>query len=180
MAKNWYKFINKQQEQDCQVVTAVNAYYYLTGKTIQYASPEYEELKELAGAIAGTAICIDKVYKKLGIKIDEKFMFLSDFLWQYNLRNMKQKIKRTKYPFPIEMTCWHKRTGFHSVLIIDHCKKCDAFRICNFQEATTHEGWIFSEDMYTVESPLYSGSDGINSDKGKRWRYRSFTLTKKT
>ncbi len=46
----------KKYYSDCQVVTAVNAHYLLTGNIIKQRSKRYKELCELAKACYGTAI----------------------------------------------------------------------------------------------------------------------------
>lgn len=47
---------------DCQVVTAINAHYLLTGEIIKQGSERYNELCELAKACYGSAICIEKIW----------------------------------------------------------------------------------------------------------------------
>lgn len=48
MEKQWEKYIKKNRtDGDCQLVTAVNAYCYLTGKTI--SNEEYDNLVDLVG-----------------------------------------------------------------------------------------------------------------------------------
>jgi len=72
----------------------------------------------------------------------------------------------------MEINVWHKRTGFHSALIVDHEPKCDAYRITNFKEAATHDGWLFAEDLYQfLGSGL--GFSGYTQDKN---RCRLFAL----
>ncbi|GAG89753.1 unnamed protein product, partial [marine sediment metagenome] len=67
MKKQWKKYRNRNStEGDCQLITAVNAYYYLTGKTVN--DEDYEKYVDLVGTGHGSAISIEKVWRKLGIK----------------------------------------------------------------------------------------------------------------
>jgi hypothetical protein len=147
-------------------VSALNAYYFLTGKAIKQDSQEYEDLVDLAKARRGAALCIEKVHRKLGLVTVKKAAHLWD-LWD-----------EKGLLLPIEATIWHKKTGFHSVTIVDQCIKCDCIRITNFQDATNTEGWMFREDFYQVETKITKGNAGFNS-KGRQWRYRVFGLKSK-
>ena len=151
--RTWKKYLNKQKYSECQVVTAINAYYFLTGKTIKQDSDEYEELVDISYARYGSAICIEKIYKKLGIKIIWSGDSLLDFKLEFeksnnSLSDYMPKYKKGKIPLPLEFNCWHKKTGFHSTLIVDHIIRCGVYRIANFRVATSLEGWIFEEDLY--------------------------------
>ena len=66
----WKYFLkrNSPGESDCQLVTAINAYYWLTGKRIKQGTKRYDELRILCGAVAGAAIDIKKVWNRLGIE----------------------------------------------------------------------------------------------------------------
>ncbi|MFW9871647.1 MAG: hypothetical protein ACFFG0_01005 [Candidatus Thorarchaeota archaeon] len=135
MKREWLKFRNensrnhKKYYSDCQVVTAVNAYYFLTGNIIKKSS--YFDLCELAGACYGSAISIEKVHKKLDL---ETFDYTNHF-------------DEVEIEYPIEMKVWHPRYGFHSTLIIDYEIKCKALQITNFKYATTVGGWLWEEDL---------------------------------
>lgn len=131
----WENYINNQKYSDCQIVTAVNAYYYLTGKQIKYNSPTYRRFVELTGAKYGSAIQIERIYDDLKLCYTE----YDDFLNFYRLVEDRK--------FPIEITVDHKRHGRHSVLVIDYEPKCNAYQITNFSFATTKNGWIFWEDL---------------------------------
>jgi len=157
MIDKWYSYINRNSRHekygdDCQVVTAVNAYYHLTGNKIKHESDDYYELCELAKANWGSAICIEKVHDKLGIEVydAEKSLYLD--------RTMVD---------PIECSVWTSKTGCHSTLIIDHCEKSDAYRVCNLRYKTTTDGWIFSENLREIVSDPNSG-----------WAVRKFRLKK--
>ncbi len=136
--RNWNKYINKNKYSECQLITSLNAYYYLTGK--QYCKPDsqkYEDLVDLVCARVGAAIDIEKVNKILGIEI----------IWEgINLLHFGDNI-----PLPMEFSAWAKGYGFHSTLIVDYNKKCNAFRITNFGKKTSEDGWIFAEDLYKYE-----------------------------
>lgn len=164
MMRNWNKYLNYQKYSECQLVTTINAYYYLTGKTIKQDSQEYEDLVDLCGARHGSAICIEKIHKKLGLVI-EKHRYLYKFL----------PTIRKKLPLPIEVNIWHRLTGSHSILIINHSIKCNAVRITNFRYETRN-GWIFLDDLGLYEHRQFSGDHGINDKNGKQWNFRLFGL----
>ncbi|KKK47453.1 hypothetical protein LCGC14_3155010 [marine sediment metagenome] len=139
---------------DCQVVSAVNAYHILTGKIAYKTERQYTGLCKLAKAIHGSAICIEKVWDRIGIDVYK-------YMWDLPKRIV----------CPIEATVWHKRYGFHSILIVDRDPKCDAVRIINFEHATTSNGWIFEEDLrhfIQINDRMSSWVDGHT--------YRSFRL----
>ena len=162
--RSWEKYLNKQLYSECQLVSAINAYYFLTGKTIKQNSQEYEDLVDLVRAREGSAICIEKAHKKLGLITIKK----AEHLW--DLWDNKGLL------LPIEATVWHKKTGFHSVTIIEQCQKTDCIRIANFQDATSMEGWMFREDFYLYEIDVYRGNNGHFNSAGNKWRYRVFGL----
>jgi hypothetical protein len=159
----WEKYLNKQLYSECQLVTAINIYYFLTGKVIEQNSNTYEELVDLINARHGSAIDIKKAHEKLGLTVIKKTVYLWD-IWEDK-----------KLLLPIEATVWHKRTGFHSVAIVDQCLKTDCIRITNFKEATNMQGWMFREDFYQYELKITHGDSGLNSPREK-WRYRAFGL----
>lgn len=148
MRRDWKKYLNKQKYSECQLITAINAYYFLTGKTLEQDSNEYEDLVTLCGARYGSATSIEKIYKRLNLKIIWSGSSLFDLEYKGG-----QKI-----PLPIEFNCWHKKTGFHSTLIVDHVIKCGVYRITNFKYATSIEGWMFTEDLYQFETRRIRGN----------------------
>jgi len=162
LRRNWEKYHRKNNSgSECQLVAALNACYYLTGRYIDQNSDEYEELVDLCGAWYGSAISIGKVWKKLGIKIKKTYLGLLDS--EDNL------IKKKKSLLPLEMIVWHKIYGFHSVSAVDYEPRTDSFRIPNFKYVTNIEGWIFYEDLFHFIKE--------NPDKTKpRYRYRQFGL----
>ena len=132
--REWEKYIDKNKfHSDCQLVSAVNAYYYLTGITID--DNKYEKFIDLCGCRYGSAIYIEKIYRALDMEIK----------WEgsFRLYSINDNIS-----LPIEINVWHKRTGFHSALIIDYEPKVEAYRIANFKQITTIKGWFFREDLY--------------------------------
>jgi len=138
MSRNWAKYINQNKYSECQLITALNAYYCLTGKVYcKQDSREYEDLVDLVGARHGAAICVEKAYKILGIEIVWQGIDLSDF--------------GDSIPLPVEYSVWSNGYGFHSTLIVDHVKKCNAYRITNFEKATSSDGWLLGKEMYKYE-----------------------------
>ena len=131
------KYINKNLYSECRVITALNAYHFLMKKPYCKQGDEtYMELVDLCGAYIGSAIGVEKVHQKLGIKKRQGFssLLLLD-LWP-------------KVRLPLEMNVWHKKMGFHSTLIVDYSIKCRAIQVANFPQVTSHEGWMFVEDVY--------------------------------
>jgi len=170
--RKWEKYLNKQLYSECQLVTAINAYYFFTGKTIKQDSKEYGDLVDLCGARHGSAICIEKVHKKLGLTTIGYSEYLStSFENQWlSLRQInkckkgifpkkykKPKARKGKIELPLELTIWHKKTGFHSVLIVDHCLKTECFQIVNFRHETTVKGWLFIENLYMYMNTMNKG-----------------------
>lgn len=165
--RRWDKYLNYQKYSECQLVIALNAYYYLMGKVYcDQDCPCYEDLVDSCCARIGSAIGIKRIHDKLGLTIIERHRYLWDFT-----------SIRKKLPLPIEVSVWHRLTGYHSVLIVDHSVRCKAVRIANFRYET-REGWMFIEDLQLFENRSFSGDDGINS-KGKPWNYRLFGLKEK-
>lgn len=140
MSRLWKNYINQQKYSECQVISAINAYYYFTGRTIKQNSPEYEGLVDQASARHGSAIRIKKIHDQLGLIVLKGSMNLFD------LGNSRGRLS-----LPIEATVWHKRTGYHSVLIVDQCLKTGCIRVANFQQVTSTGGWMFKEDFYQYE-----------------------------
>ena len=92
-------YINKNKfGQECLVVTTINAYMCLTGNVIKQNSKKYDNLVKLAGAEFGTAIHIEKVWRKLGIY---------------------PEISRSKYSLPMEISIQTK-FGLHSVCAVEY------------------------------------------------------------
>ncbi len=194
MKRDWDKYLNSQFYSECQLISALNAYYRLTGK--QYTpqkgvelrmkglkttviNSDYEELVDVVKARHGAAITIGDAHKLMGLKTKWKGKSLYDFnhtekknpKWKRGSNTIARFIvtgSKNKLPLPIEVKVWHPRYGFHSVLIVDHEPKTDAYQVTNFGYATTIQGWIFKEDF-----------DRYVNDGNTEWSYRVFELKKK-
>lgn len=139
---------------DCQVVTAVNAYYFHTGKTVR--QDRYERLCELAKACYGSAICIEKVHEKLGLETFDK----TESYDMTSYESLEDIIA-----FPIEMSVYHPKYGFHSTLIVERDVRCHAVRVVNFSRVTNSDGWVWEEDL-----------NFYLNDVNKGWALRKFRL----
>lgn len=141
---DFYKFYNKNQVgADCAIVSALNASLYLHNKKlIKPGTKRYEKILKLTGCRYGSAISPEDCYPVLKIKVkkvytDEQTLNYSDL--------------------PLELSIWHSHYGFHSVLIVDYCKKNKAVQVLNFRQEITTDGWIFIEKLgYFIKrsSPL--------------------------
>lgn len=143
--------IIKKYRADCQLVTAVNAHYHLTGKTIKQDTREYKKLAEMCRCCHGSCINIQKAWEYLGITEDERFSWFE----------LKEYLEEGCF---IEISIWHKRYGYHSCAIVDYESKTEAVRIANFKWETSTKGWAFLEDIkpFAVlnpdrSSPRYNG-----------------------
>ena len=143
MGRNWEKYHNKNKYSECQLITALNACYYLTGRYVSQSSKEYEELVDLCGVRHGSAVNIEKAWKRLNIEV--KNVYLSSLSWW----------EENNPPLPLEIMIWHKAHGYHSVLAVDYEPRTDAFRIPNFRWATNLKGWMFFEDLmhFVIKNP---------------------------
>lgn len=158
---SWYKYINRNLYSECQLIAALNAYYFLHKKLYCVQNTQtYEDFVDLVHARDGAAIAIDKAYRKLGLK---KIGTLN-FSW--SVEDLFSQLK-----LPVQMTVWHKRTGFHCGLIVGYSKRCRAFQIANFREVTTAEGWVFIEDLYQW-TPRVGGMEKFEVIGLKGQRYR--------
>lgn len=161
--REWKKYHNRQKYSECQLVTALNIYYYLTGKWTNQESKRYENLIDLCGARHGSAVQIEKVWKRL--KIEPKQFFRHT----YELLEWQEEKSNVGFPLPLEVSIWHKRSGFHSAAIVDYEMRTECVRILNFRHETSTTGWLFLEDLYKflVNNP--------NLDK-PRYKFRLFGL----
>ena len=168
---NFFSFINENLYQECQLISALNAYRFLHKKNFCEQGDEvYEELVDLVLARDGAAVCIEKAYRRLGLKVVGMPHFLLD------VEDLFQSMK-----LPIQMNVWHKKVGFHCCLIVGYSKQCRAFQVANFQEVTTADGWVFAEDLYQWRSCINCddrfvvfGLRGRDYSKEKR-RIKKFT-----
>jgi len=178
MIREWKNYHNTQKYNECQLITAINAYHFLTGKIIKSDSKRYESLVDLCGARHGAAICIEKVHKKLNLKI--KNYMISPFSWRKDKKGFSEKIKNIK--LPLEISVWHKSCGYHSALIIEYEPRTDAFRVANFKGVTNSQGWVFQEDLQhylkvNVGNRIRQSCPKCDKQELK-WQYRLFTLEK--
>jgi hypothetical protein len=151
----WQDYLNQNRTAgDCQLVTAVNAAHYLTGRVV--SDEEYEELVDLTRCRHGSAICIREAWTRLGICEGERFDQWPD-------------LSTPGLLMPLEINVWHKFYGFHSILAIDYSPETEAFRVTNFRHVATCNGWVFQEDLqHFIEE---------NPDKSEpRWRLRSYKV----
>ena len=143
--RDWYKYHNSQLYSECSLVTALNAQYYLTGKFIKQNSTQYEKLVDLCKAREGSAICIEKIYKRLKIEVARHFE--SWFDYKRALSNAKDYTDLYDRLFPAEVKVWEKHYGFHSVCLVDYEGRSTCFRVTNFRYQTSLSGWMFDEDF---------------------------------
>lgn len=154
MARHWKNYIDKNIASECQLITALNAHYRLTGKVYcRQDSDEYQQLMDLCKARHGSALCIKKVHRKLGIKVlgycnSLRFPRWSSKFYPDPVRNEDYVKRRTihtegKLPLPIEAIIWHYKCGYHSVLIVDHDLRTDCVRVAIFRWETVTNGWMF-------------------------------------
>jgi hypothetical protein len=129
MTRDWEGFQNTQNYIECQLVSALNAYYYLTGEQILIGSEGYEELVDLTNGRNMPCLCMSPVYERLGIKIKKTFDSHEEFM--------------NNLVFPMEKIVFG---ASHSVLIVDWEPKNKRLRVTNFN--TTNEGWISEESFF--------------------------------
>ena len=156
---NWLKLRHencggKIHYADCQVVSAVNAYHVLTGEMAYKSEKSYRALCRLAGACYGSAIRIEKVYKKLGIERQKSTYFPGT--------------ESKRFTHPIDCTIWHVKYGYHNILIVDSAPKCNAIRVTNFEYETTTQGWMFEQNL----SHFLGSARGWEHRMERCWRIR--------
>lgn len=153
--RKWTSYIHKNKAgQDCQLVSVVNAYHYLTGKTI--SEKLYDELVGECGCRHGSCINMSKALDRLGICEGERFKTLGSF------PDLVPKL-------PLEINVWHKFFGFHVILAVEWSSRLRAYRVTNFRHVASSLGWIFEEDLthYVILN--------ANLDD-PRWRSRTFKI----
>lgn len=123
-------YINSQKYSECQLVSAINAAIFLNELPVLQDSIEYERLVDLVHARNGGAVSIKYAHQYLR-------------LISYDLETITFKLVK-KYLLdkkPIEVKI--HMPSYHSVLIIDHCKKDGNYvRVLNFSKKTENEWWI--------------------------------------
>jgi len=151
--RKWENYIHKNKSDgDCQLVSAANAYYYLTGKTVD--KELYEELVDDCGCRHGSCIDMKKAFNVLGLRIDKPYCWF---------------VGGSMDRLPLEINVWHKFFGFHSILAVDWEPKTEALRVTNFRHVAASSGWIFVEDLYNfiIDNP---------DKEHPRWQTRTFGL----
>jgi len=173
---NWETYLRQNHVEaggDCQLVTAINACYHLTGKIVEQGSETYEELVDLTGCRHGAATEIRKAWEKLGIWEDQRLRF-----WEIGRQHTLEKVdgpeeKNSVYRYELKRDCFlevsvrHKFFGGHSVAIVDYEPRTDCVRVTNFKHVTSTEGWIFWEDLLPHLSKNPSRSE-------PRYEFRTF------
>jgi len=150
---NWETYLKENRiAGDCQLVTAINACYHLTGKIVEQGSKTYEDLVDLAVCRHGAAIAIRSAWKKLGIWEDQRLRS-----WEIGRSSQESQAgpesSPPMYPYELkshsflEVSVHHKFFGSHSIAIVDYEPRTDCVRLTNFKHVTSSEGWIFWEDL---------------------------------
>lgn len=150
--RRWTDYVNGNRTAgDCQLVTAVNAHYFLSGQALM--DKTYDELVDLARCRNGSALRIEDVWKRLSLEVTETHMSVAHM-------NRKEVL-------PLEISVRHRFFGYHSILAVEWNQKCRAWRVTNFPRVASSEGWIFDEVLqdFVVENP---------DRKEPRWCYRTF------
>jgi len=151
--RKWENYIHQNRASgDCRLVSASNAYYYLTGKIVN--EELYEKLVDDCGCRYGSCIDIKKIFDTLGLCINKSYNYFVD--GSVNI-------------LPLEINTWHKYFGFHSILAVGWEPRTKSFRVTNFKHVAATSGWIFREDLYhfIIDNP----------DKEKpRWKVRTIEL----
>jgi len=129
MNRPWKGFQNTQNYIECQLVSALNAYYYLTGEHIEIGSEGYEELVDLTNGRNMPCLCMSPLYERLGIKIKKTFDSPEEFM--------------NNLSFPTEKIV---QGALHSVLIVDWDPQNKRLRVTNFGAANS-DGWVSEEDF---------------------------------
>jgi hypothetical protein len=152
-SRKWENYIHRNKSDgDCQLVSAANAYYYLTGKIID--DKLYESLIDECGCRCGACINIKKAYDRIGLYVKNSYNYFVS-------GNMKV--------LPLEINVWHKFFGYHSIIALDWESKTDAFRITNFRHVASASGWVFSEDLdhFVINNP---------DKEHPRWKVRTLGI----
>ena len=149
-SRDWNKYIKSNWPGcgDCQMVSAANAYYFLTGKTIDQNSSTYQKQIDLCGARHGAVINLSHFHKALGLKYTrEGAYFIRLGYDRLDKGGYTLQATRLSFPLPLEARIWHKSYGFHSVLIVDWEPVTESVRVTNFAKETNDQGWIYMEDF---------------------------------
>lgn len=126
---------------DCQLVSALNMYRYLTGDVwYSQESKQYQSLAEECGCVHGSCINIGKAYKKFGIKEVKRYEHFLDL--EFGLLSQE---------LPIEASVWHSKYGFHCCTIVgslmDTQENLVAVKVTNFYYETDPNLWMLFDDF---------------------------------
>lgn len=128
------RYIQTQKYFDCKLIAVLNARTYLTGKYIDPASKEYEELVDLVKARHGAAFIseIKKLLEQFGM--DYKGGPI-DFRWIHG-------------NLPVEVCIWHPKLGHHCVCITgaEYDPSQKLISVANFLD---REGQLTSWNMFS-------------------------------
>lgn len=164
MDERWDNFIHRNSRgryytQDCQLVTAVNAYYHLYGRTLKQKGEKYRSMAEDCGCKAGACINIKRAWVELGIWPDKIFTSFFD---------LKDELDQLEGDPFFEITINGKWYGYHSCAIADYIPRAECCRIINLKYLTSTMGWIFWEDL-----KLYLRNDpDKNKVGGMAWSFK--------
>ena len=142
--REWDRYTNRQDAMECQLVTALNAYYYLTGKFVKRGSDRYDKLRKMCEELRGESIDdMSPGWRWLGIRPGTHWDF-PPIVWK-----KRQGLLHNVFPscLPLEISVWYKRCRLHSVCAVEYEPRTKCLRVPNFQWVTSNEGWIFIEDL---------------------------------
>ena len=118
------KYIDKQKYACCQLIAAFNALIFFREEAPDLDSEAFEILADIAKCKHGGALNIEEIHKILGLIHENGWWSLE---WITN-------------NLPVEMSVWHDKVGYHSILIV--AVKGDKLRIANF---TKKKWWKYGD-----------------------------------
>jgi len=135
---------------DCGIAAILNICKVLYGDKFEYIDPHSELYKELHNqCYSSNSKSREKIYKQLGIQVVNRFNnIINAKIETWNGGEDNDQIIIRKNKTPLLMKVYHKKRGNHWVAVVDYEEKTDAWRVPNFEEATSARGWIFAEDLY--------------------------------
>ena len=134
---NGIRYQDSQLYSECQLISVLNAAYFLGEKTVN--KEEYDRLIDMVGARYGSAISIERSYKYLRVEfIDIK----------PDIDMMRNAIGQG---YPIGFGVWTQKHGLHSVTAIevehDNSRGYYKFRVPNLKPYTDKNMWIHQNDL---------------------------------
>ena len=124
------KVQDSQLYSECQLVTILNASYYLGESFIPNKTEEYERLVDLVGARHGAALMIDKA---------QDYLKLKHITVEPTLENIKALLHNK---MPVGIGVWTKNSGLHNVLILDIKEAGTEMMVANLYPYTDSNMWI--------------------------------------